>query len=56
MEIDRKDDAKSASLSEKVYRKPTLKRHGLVSELTMGSTNFNPPGSDSYGSPGYGYS
>ena len=33
---------------QRVYKKPTLKRHGLVSELTQAGGAPNPTGADNY--------
>ncbi len=55
MGSDHNDEAKSLPRIDKVYKKPTLKRHGMVSEVTLGSGNFNYFG-DAYGGGAYGYS
>jgi hypothetical protein len=43
--------------AEKLYKKPTLKRHGLATELTLGGgSNYVLGGPDSYDDDPYGYS
>ena len=38
---------------QRVYKKPTLKRHGLVSELTQTNGGPNDTGSDNYADIAY---
>jgi len=45
----------TVSAEARTYKKPFLKRHGLVSELTRGGGAPNLSGSDSYSPDGYTY-
>jgi hypothetical protein len=49
------NESEGVSSSTKTYKKPALKRHGLVSELTRGSGRLNISGGDSYTPDGYTY-
>lgn len=45
----------TAASETRTYKKPFLKRHGLVSELTRGGGSPSALGSDSYTPDGYTY-
>jgi hypothetical protein len=52
----RRDEDGQMVPAEKLYKKPTLKRHGLATELTLGGGSFEYLGSDQYDDSAYGYS
>lgn len=42
------NEVEVALSTARIYKKPTLKRHGLVSELTRGGGDFNNDSYDGY--------
>src|ERR1700693_2578742 len=49
-------DSEAGLSTERIYKKPTLKRHGLVSELTRGSSETGTGARDGYDGYSYTYS